>query len=187
MKLPNLQLFILALFLFSLVLFGLCAARLYYTTHLPPYDPLNGGTSFYDPIVAELIFASLLTMLWSPTIAHAVHTRHEYHRRYLFSFLFELVGLGFFFVLWLVGAGVATSFWGDLRFCHQYKACRLLTALVAFAWMGWIVIVILLLISIMFAVSNNAFHEPLHGRWDPRESHYYDNQGNNPQMQGTVA
>jgi len=53
--------------------------------------------------------------------------------------------------------------------------------------MGWIVIVILLLISIMFAVSNNAFHEPLHGRWDPRESHYYDNQGNNPQMQGTVA
>lgn len=177
------------LFLFSFVLFGLCAARLHYTTHLPPDDPLNGGASFYDPVVAELLVTSIMTMLWAPTIAHAVHTKHEYHRRYLFSFLFEVAGLGLLFVFWLVGVGVATSFWGDLRFCSHYKACRLLTALVGFAWMGWIMLFALLLISVMFAVSNNAFHEPLHGRWDPRESHYHENQENDPQimMRGSVA
>ncbi|KIM89662.1 hypothetical protein PILCRDRAFT_192356 [Piloderma croceum F 1598] len=172
------------LFLFSIVLFGLCAARLHYTTHLPPNDPLNGGTSFYDPIVAELLVTSLFTMLWSPTIAHAVHTKYEYRRRYLSSFLFELAGLGLFFVFWIVGAGVATSLWGNLRFCHQYQACRILTTLVAFAWMGFIMIFILLVVSTLFAISNNAFHEPLHGRWDPRESHYHDN---NPEMRRSVA
>ena len=33
--------------LFSVVLFGLTAARLHYTTHLPKGDPLNGGNNFY--------------------------------------------------------------------------------------------------------------------------------------------
>jgi len=174
--------FYVFLFLFSFVLFGLCAARLYYTTHLPPGDPLNGGTNFYDPVVAELLVTSFLTMLWAPTIAHAVHTRHEYHRRYLFSFLFELIGLGLFFVFWIVGAGIAASLWGNLWFCHQYHACRLLTTLVAFSWMGCITIFILLLISIMFAVSNKAFNEPLHGRWDPRDSYFGDDRSNQPQM-----
>jgi hypothetical protein len=40
--------------------------------------------------------------------AHAVHAKHEFNRRYLSSFLFELAGLGLLFVFWLVGAGVAT-------------------------------------------------------------------------------
>jgi len=179
--------FYVALFLFSLVLFGLCAARIHYTTHLPPGDPLNGGTSFYDPIVAELLVVSLLTMFWSPTIAHAVHARHEYHKRYLFSFIFELIGMGILFVFWIVGAAIATKFWGNLRFCHQYEACRLLTTLVAFAWMGVIVIAILIVTSALFAISNSAFHEPLHGQWDPRESHYRDSQSGYPQMRGSVA
>jgi len=126
-------------------------------------------------------------MFWAPTIAHAVHTRHEYHRRYLFSFLFEVAGLGIFFVFWLVGVGVTTSYWGNLHDCHQYHACRLLTALVAFAWMGWIMIFLLLVMSALFAISNNAFHEPLHGRWDPRESHYRDSRGIFPQMRSSAA
>jgi len=174
------------LFVFSVVLFGISAARLHYTTHLPSNDPLNGGKNFYDPIVAELLVTSLLTMFWAPTIAHAVHAKHE-HNEYLSSFLFELTGLGLFFVFWIVGAGIATSSWGNLHFCHQYQACRLLTALVAFAWMGWIMILMLLVMSALFAFSNNAFHEPLHGRWDPRESHYYEDQNDTPQMRGSVA
>ncbi|KZP04147.1 hypothetical protein FIBSPDRAFT_1044777 [Athelia psychrophila] len=162
------------LFLFSAVLFGLCCARLHYTRHLEPYDPLNRGTPFYDPIVAELLAASVLTMLWAPVIAHGVHAKRESARGYFTSFLFEAIGLFMFFVLWLVGAAIASSFWGNLHFCRQYQTCRLLTALVAFAWMGWIIISILLTISVMFAIANNAFGEPFHGRWDPRHSHYRD-------------
>jgi len=175
------------LFLFSVVEFGLCAARLYYTTHLETSDPLNGGVSFYDPIIAEMLFTCLMTILWSPTIAHAVHTRHEYHKRWLMSFLFEILGLWALFLFWLVGAGISTNYWGNLRWCHTYKACRLLTAIVAFAWMGWVLILALLVMSLMFAVSNSAFSEPLHGRWDPRESHYRDSTGNFPQMRTSTA
>lgn len=48
-------------FLFSLVLFGLCAARLHYTTHLPADDPLNGGASFYGELTEETYFGASLT------------------------------------------------------------------------------------------------------------------------------
>lgn len=54
-----------AQWLFSAVLFGLTATRLHYTLHLPPNDPLNHGHSFYDPIAAELLAASILAMFWS--------------------------------------------------------------------------------------------------------------------------
>jgi hypothetical protein len=37
----------IALFLFSTVLLGLAGARLHYTLNLSPFDPLNGGVSFY--------------------------------------------------------------------------------------------------------------------------------------------
>lgn len=189
----------------------------------------NSADGYLDPVVVELLFTSLMTMFWAPTMyvlchsdpcsiltrtmhvyvlyrsAHAVHTRHEHKKRYLFSFLFEVAGLGIFFVFWLVGVAVATvstqrqslrlyhsyfrqqSYWGKLHYCHQYRACRLLTALVAFAWMGWIMILVLLVVSALFAFSNKAFHEPLHGRWDPRESHYRDSRGIFPQMRSSTA
>ena len=92
--------------------------------------------------------------------------------------------------MWLVGAAIATvrsqllqrriqysapcpqSYWGNLHWCHVYKACRILTALVAFAWMGWIILLFLIVISITFAVVNGAFGHPMHGRYDPRTSTY---------------
>ena len=50
---------------FSLVLLGLSAARINYTEHLSPTDPLNGGHHFYDPVVAELLATSIIVTLWS--------------------------------------------------------------------------------------------------------------------------
>src|SRR5215471_18895865 len=91
----------------------------------------------------------------------------------------------FLFLFWIVGAGGSTvsffcfahfvlntfSFsqhlWGNLSFCQRYKACRILTALVAFAWLGWIVIVILIGVSLTFAIANTAWSDPMHGRYDP--------------------
>ena len=62
--------------------------------------------------------------------------------------------------------------WGNLQWCQQYQPCRLLSALVAFSWLGWIVLTAILGISLMFTFANKAFLEPLHGRWDPRMSTY---------------
>jgi len=160
------------LWVFSAVVLGLTAARLHYTTHpgLPPYDPLNNGLPFYDPIVAELLASSILTLLWTSWVIHVIFRSFEYGR--VTSFASELLGLFVLFVLWLVGAAIATTVWGNLKWCWVYEPCRLLTALVAFAWMGWIVLFALLLVSALFALSNSAFGDPLHGRFDPRLSSY---------------
>jgi hypothetical protein len=56
----------IALILFSLVLFCLSAARLYYTTHLSSSDPLNAGVAYYDPVVVLLLVTALFTMVIAP-------------------------------------------------------------------------------------------------------------------------
>jgi hypothetical protein len=43
--------------------------------------------------------------------------------------------------------------------------------MVAFAWMGFILIFVLLLINLMFSIANRAFRQPFHGRYDPRASY----------------
>ena len=97
---------------------------------------------------------------------------------------FELPFLWCLWVLYLVGAALATvslviyvsyrdsnsspllqSLWGDLSFCWQFHACRLLTALVAFSWIGWITISVLWVTTLIYAFTNNAWKLPSHGRW----------------------
>lgn len=162
-----------ALAIFSIVLLGLTAARIHYTTHLPPGDPLNGGADFFDPIVAELLVTSLLVIAWSFFIIHSIHKRNE--NRFISTFRGELVGLFILWLMYLVGAAIATSFWGNLGWCQIYLACRLLSTLVAFAWMNFIIMSFIFFVDIAFVVANKGLREPLHGRWDPRASHYGNN------------
>ncbi|KAF8060189.1 hypothetical protein FPV67DRAFT_1564444 [Lyophyllum atratum] len=157
----------------SFILFCLSAARLHYTTHLPAKDPLNGGKNFYDPIVAEILFTTLMTMPWCGFIIFCIHKRVE--NRLVSTFRGELIGLGFLWLFWIVGAAISSSIWGNLSWCHQFEACRVLSALLAFAWLGWIVITMILVVSLLFSFANKALLEPLHGRWDPRASVYHPN------------
>ncbi|KAI0270451.1 hypothetical protein BC834DRAFT_1039217 [Gloeopeniophorella convolvens] len=157
-----------ALWIFSVVLLGLTAARIHYTENLSPNDPLNDGRHFYDPVVAELLATSILAMLWSMFAIHAIHTRRDY--RLIHTFAAEVVGLFILFIMWLVGTAIATSFWGNLGWCHQFAPCRLLTALVAIAWVGWVLLFFLLSASLIHAVVNRAWTEPMHGHLYPRDS-----------------
>ncbi|TFK50680.1 hypothetical protein OE88DRAFT_284884 [Heliocybe sulcata] len=94
------------LWVFSAVMLGLTAWRLWYTTHIPLGDPLNSGVDFYDPIVAELCATSILTLIWASYIIHVI--TGVYERRIISRFRGELIGLLVLFVLWLVGASIAT-------------------------------------------------------------------------------
>jgi len=162
--------FYVILFMFSAVMIGLTAARLEYTTHLPPWDPLNHGHSFYNPIVAELLASSCLSLLWSLFALHILFPGWTFEYGVFSSFAGEMVGLFCLFVLWLVGAAISSTMWAELGWCHEYEACRLLTALVAFAWLGWAMLLFLLFITILFAVVNRALFWQMHGRYDPRTS-----------------
>ncbi|KAG1750551.1 uncharacterized protein EDB91DRAFT_1235060 [Suillus paluster] len=139
---------------------ALSAVRLHYTTHLSPNDPLNYGIHFYDHIVVELLVTSIITMFWSLFIARTIHRRHEH--RLVNSFTAELVGLFILFLLWVIGA------------CHRHARARFLTALLAFAWLGWLLVLALFVMSLLFAIANKAFHDPMHGRWDRRATNYGD-------------
>ncbi|KAF8519169.1 hypothetical protein JB92DRAFT_2899620 [Gautieria morchelliformis] len=154
----------IALLLFSGTLVGLTAARLHYTTHLPVGDPLNHGRSFFDRIVAELFAAAAFTFFWA---IHMVHTiaRSVERGGFFVRIAFELFVLSCFWLLYLVGAAIATSFWGNLSFCWQFEACRLLTALVAFAWIGWITISVLLFTTFVYAFTGRGWTKHSHGRW----------------------
>jgi hypothetical protein len=159
-----------ALGVISFVLMALSAARLQYTTHLPKGDTLNDGVDFYDPIAAELLTTSLFSIGWALFVIRVIHGRLEL--RIIGSFLGEFVGLAFLFLLWIVGAGVSSTNWSNLSFCVQYNPCRLLMALLAFAWLGWLVVLALLVLNLLFSFANKAWFEPMHGRWDPRTSQY---------------
>jgi len=169
------------LFLFALVTLALSAVRIHYTTHIPSYDPTNNGVQFYDPVVVELLVTSILTVFWAPFVARTIHGRLEH--RFFSSFGAELIGLFVFFILWLVGAAVATHtsnppkldvYWGDLSSCWFFWECRTLTAMLAFAWLSWIVVFALLVTSLLFTIANKAFRDPMHGRWDRRATQYGD-------------
>jgi hypothetical protein len=90
-----------------------------------------------------------------------IHRRHE--NGFLSTFGGELVGLLILFTLWIVGAAVATQKWGDLHWCHMFRACQILTAAVAFIWMSFIMVFFLTIACIGYIVKHDGFSHPVHG------------------------
>nr|VWP01510.1 Calcium dependent mitochondrial carrier protein [Ganoderma boninense] len=121
---------------------------------LPLYD--SGMVRSADPIVAELLVVSLMTL---GTIPLVLSTRKGWVPNFNFLTstasrnLVELGGLSVLWLLWLVGCVVSTSIWPDLSFCYQFEPCRILTAMMAFAWLGWIVVVGLIVVAILSTVA----------------------------------
>ncbi|KZT13284.1 uncharacterized protein LAESUDRAFT_719641 [Laetiporus sulphureus 93-53] len=141
----------IALWIFSIILLILTAVRLNYTLHLPKGDPLDGGTDFYDPIVAELLVCSVLTLgfalfVFRPPVSLFAHLFPD-----VSIVVIEVIALAVLWFLWLIGSGIATSIWPNLSWCYQYSACRVLSAMTAFAWLGWLALCGLLVVG-MFAV-----------------------------------
>lgn len=159
-----------ALAVCTFFVFVFCCARLNYTTTLHPSDSLNGGHRFHDPIVAELLFTSLLVMPWCGFMIYSIHKRYE--NKYISTFLAEVIVLSVIWLFWMVGTGIATSYWGSLGWCSHINACRILSALVAFCWLGWIALTALLSVTLLFVIANKAWREPVHGKWDPRQTVY---------------
>ncbi|KAI8984811.1 hypothetical protein BD414DRAFT_489299 [Trametes punicea] len=138
------------LWVFAGVLLILTSVRLNYTLHLPRGDPLNGGVDFFDPIVAHLLVCSLLALATIPFVMRWVPQPITSAAS---ANLFELTALSVIWLLWLVGCAVSTSVWPNLAFCYQFAACRVLAAMMAFAWLGWIVLVGLIVLAVLNAVA----------------------------------
>jgi hypothetical protein len=144
-----------ALSLFAIVLLGLTATRLHDTSHL----------GFFDRIVAELLAAAVLAMLWSWFIMHTIHSIRV--RGPVTSFAHEYFGLFILWLMFLVGAAIATHSWGNLGCLGQFS-CDLLTTIVVFAWLCFITTTLIIFYTMLFLAGNSGYgsvHEPLHSRW----------------------
>ncbi|VDB94172.1 unnamed protein product [Peniophora sp. CBMAI 1063] len=159
------------LWVFAVVELALTAVRLHYTLTFAPGDPLNGGRHFYDPVNVELLVTSCLAILWAPHAIHAISRRRD--RGFVTSFTFENIALFILWVMMLVGAAYATHLWGGVSYCWKgYWQCRELSAMLAFAWMSWIIMTFLWILAIFIPTRNSAWdNQPMHGYYlGPRES-----------------
>ncbi|ESK86432.1 hypothetical protein Moror_4939 [Moniliophthora roreri MCA 2997] len=157
----------ITLLVFSFILFALCCARINYTTNLSFEDPLNEGRRFYDPVVVELLVATLLTMGWCAFMIflYFKDTVNPVIRHYRE----ELIVLLILWLLWLGGAAAASDIWGGLNWCQQFQPCRVLSALLAFAWLGFITLTAIIGVSSYVSWSYGGLVTPLHRRDSSRE------------------
>ncbi|KAF8597111.1 hypothetical protein BDV93DRAFT_527675 [Ceratobasidium sp. AG-I] len=144
LPLPDIRLGLYAILLAcSVILFSLTIARVSYTSHTRSERSLNSGQPFYDPSVVELLVSALLTLFFAPFMIYVTRTR-----RIEPTIAIELGALFVLWLLWVGGAAAAVTVWPDLSFCVSFAACRLLQALMGFAWLGWIALTMLLLIGL---------------------------------------
>ncbi|KIK53434.1 hypothetical protein GYMLUDRAFT_49325 [Collybiopsis luxurians FD-317 M1] len=133
----------IALLVFTFILFVLCCVRINETL----------SVNFYDPVIAELLFTSIATMLWLVLMLCIFFIENiKFH--YIRLYWQEFIGLVILWFLWIGGAAAASSIFGDLENCQHFESCRILSALLAFAWLGWIVLTVIIIISIVAMVQS---------------------------------
>lgn len=143
-----------SLFLWTVLLIILCIVRLNYTSTRRTEKSLNDGNPFYDPSVAELLFTSLVTVIWVPCLLICVRRKAEHV--FLTRVWLETAMLGFMWIFWLSGAAAASTVWPNLSFCIQFWQCRELQALMAFAWLGWISLTVLAIATVFLCVTTSS-------------------------------
>ncbi|EJD05283.1 uncharacterized protein FOMMEDRAFT_139746 [Fomitiporia mediterranea MF3/22] len=99
---------------------------------------------FHDPIVAELLVVSILTIIWAPLTL-------LFHRSALnraggtstsrfggFGFLHgETTGNFVIWIMWFIGAAIATHNWPTRAIAGPGKQGRILIVIVALAWVAF--------------------------------------------------
>ncbi|KAF5364464.1 hypothetical protein D9758_010705 [Tetrapyrgos nigripes] len=122
---------------FSAVLLGLSAARIHYTMTLHGEDALTlpGIAPYFEPILAEVIATTGASILWSVFILFGTFTSRPLIRLLRDELLILLV----LWLLWIAGAAVVSAIYLPIGWCQEFSYCRIIAALVGFAWMGWLV------------------------------------------------
>ncbi|KAG8969118.1 hypothetical protein FRC03_004433 [Tulasnella sp. 419] len=156
------------LFLWSFLLFCLCCARLAYTTTPRDEKSLFNGEPFHDPSIVELLISALFAMMYVPAMFWTIRKRYQTP---VFAAVFTEVAilavLWFFFV---GGAGAASTVWPNLSSWCSHPQCQLLSAIIAFAWLAWITISLLLAGCVYFGFKNRSWTDPVCDSWGSTET-----------------
>ncbi|KAF5371887.1 hypothetical protein D9757_010579 [Collybiopsis confluens] len=150
-----------ALLIFSIILLSLTATRLHRT--------LGAAPGFYERTVVELLVVASLAILWSAYIIHVIHALRVSGP--VTSFTGEFIGLSVLWTMFLVGSAIATHRWANLGFCFGVFGCNLLTSILAFGWLCFIITTLLIFAAMLSLARHGEYSntgEPLHGKWTSR-------------------
>ncbi|KAF9255619.1 hypothetical protein L218DRAFT_1008396 [Marasmius fiardii PR-910] len=147
----------IVLFVFSLILFAICAARISFT---------NSNFGGYNPSVVEMLVTAILAMFWCGFMlflffADVVNPFIQLYRD-------ELIGLLILWLLWIGGAAAVSAVFTGVENCQWNDQCRLLSALLAFAWLGWITLTVIIALSAYISWKHGGLTTALHGRSSSR-------------------
>ncbi|KAF9043861.1 hypothetical protein BDZ89DRAFT_1109293 [Hymenopellis radicata] len=140
------------LFIIAVILLGLSSYRIHFT------ETATGERHFYNPIVVELIVCAILCIIWIPFIVFFVAGEPDQYRDHMGKkrlsrrLGFEGLVLFILWVLWLVGAAYTTNrILPGRNYCRSIsgKQCSTLTAIVAFAWIGFGLLTILAILCLL--------------------------------------
>lgn len=155
--------FYILLSLTSCGLFVFTIIRIAFT--IQPRDNVRfsgfNGKSFYDQPVAELCFCGSVSLIFSITMLVVLATKTP--RALISRNWFEVIANGILCFVWLGGAAACSALWMNLNYCSVFSQCRILQAMLAFAWFGWVFITINLVVSISILARS--------GQWD---GHIYE-------------
>ncbi|KAJ8073878.1 hypothetical protein PM082_012156 [Marasmius tenuissimus] len=144
----------IALVVFSFILLALCAARISFT------NDVAGG---YEASVVELLVSTILALLWTGFMLLLYFTSTS--NRLIRFYRDELIALVILWLLWLGGAAAASDiFRGCSVVGDRFFGCRYTSAILAFAWLGWITLTALLGVSAYIGWKHGGLTTELHGR-----------------------
>jgi len=147
------------LWITSLIVLALTGYRVH---HTKIFHPFHGGHGFYDKIIVELLVTSALTLLWVPIGFHFL-SRHRgtvandaatSSRRPTLSG--ETSFLTVLWVMWLVGAAIATNNWPLLAIAGHNKQGHVLIAIIALSWLAFTLVTLLKVLMLMHYAAANA-------------------------------
>ncbi|KAK7046128.1 hypothetical protein VNI00_007131 [Paramarasmius palmivorus] len=81
----------------------------------------------------------------------------------------ELVVLLILWLLWLGGAAAASDIWSGLSWCQRFQPCRVLSALLAFVWLGFLTLTAIIALSSYVSWQYGGLVTPLHRSDSSRE------------------
>ncbi|KAJ6541745.1 hypothetical protein B0H19DRAFT_1077540 [Mycena capillaripes] len=143
------------LWIVSVVLLGLTAARISFTRS-------HTFNASWETYVALLLADAVITMIWVP-IGWIMLFHERFSGRY--GVHHELIGAGVLWLLWLVGsAGFTNTVLPGTNYCPVGNQCGILGAILAFGWMGWSLLTILLILSLMGQAAAGATPVPAEKR-----------------------
>lgn len=140
--------------IFAIILIGLTSSRIHFTHQQP--------IGFFEPITADILATSIIAFLWSLAVLLLLAGRVGGS---LASFFIENIMYFLIWVLYLVANAIYSHKFAHIGHCRRFaEQCRVITAILAFAWINWAIYTFLIVISLAHMATAGA------GVFDPMYS-----------------